>query len=103
MKMHTVAFAAALLAAAPAAASAMSCADYMALGENDQITEVERLEPKSVEEKGTKTADHAKASSGPAGTVDPNMTESEKAGKLLAACHANPKQTTAEAMGSAFK
>ncbi len=103
MKISTVAFAATLLAAAPAAAATMSCSDYIALDKNAQITEVERLEPKSVEEKGTKTGDVSKGSSGAAGTVDPNMTEADKAGKLLAACHANPDQSTAEAMTAAFK
>lgn len=95
-------FAVTAVLAGPAAAQTMSCAKFASLSEAEKIAEIERLEPKSVEEKGSNTADSAQASSGAAGTVDPQMLEAEKVDAVMAACDATPNATTAEAMEAAF-
>ncbi len=91
------------LIAAPAFAGhhMMSCATFAGLSDNDKIQEIVRLEPMSVEQRSG--ADATKGSSGPMGTVDPNMLEAEKAAKVEAACDANPDMTTGQAFNEAFK
>ena len=88
--------------ATPAAAADISCAEYVALSDAEQITAIETLEPKSVEEKVVPGTDHTKGSSGKAGTVDPTMTESEKAMALATACDQQPTLSAGEAMMVAF-
>lgn len=88
--------------AAPAHAADMSCAAYTALSDAERIQAVEVLEPKSVEEKVTPGTDSTKGSSGKAGTVDPSMTEAEKALAVAEACDANPNMSAGQAMTVAF-
>jgi len=88
--------------ATPAVAADMSCAAYVALSESEQITAIETLEPKSVEEKVIPGTDASKGSSGKAGTVDPSMTEADKAMALATACDQHPAMSAGEAMTVAF-
>ena len=104
MKFLIPAAALAAFIASPAAAANldMSCAQYTALPEAEKISTIEKLEPKSVEEKVQPGTDISKGSSGKAGTVDPTMTEADKAMALSVACDNNPNMTAAEAMTVAF-
>lgn len=88
--------------ATPAIAADMSCATYVALSDAEKITAVEKLEPKSIEEKVTPGTDSSKGSSGKAGTVDPSMTESDKAMAVATACDQQPTLSAGQAMTVAF-
>lgn len=88
--------------AIPAHAASMSCAEYTALSDAERIQAVEVMEPKSVEEKVSPGTDSTKASSGKAGTVDPNMSEADKAMAVAVACDKNPTMSAGEAMSVAF-
>lgn len=103
MKGLLPAFVVAAFFSSPAAAQSMTCAQFAGLSDAEKIEEVERLEPKSIEEDGGKTADQTDASSGAKGTVNPNMLESEKVDMVSAACDNHPKMTTGDAMKAAFK
>lgn len=92
----------AALASPAAATDALTCADFVAFSEPERIAAVEHLEPKSIETNGKKSDAKPDASSGPAGTVDPTMTEADKAAKIAEACDAQPDLTAAEAMHAAF-
>ncbi|MEQ9125632.1 MAG: hypothetical protein RIM80_24055 [Alphaproteobacteria bacterium] len=93
--MRTLFYAAAIagLAFSPAIADTMpdantvTCGEFVNLDAETQIGVAEKIEPKSVEAKlATDKAVGATASSGKAGTVDPQMTEKEKVADLVAAC-----------------
>lgn len=109
--MRTLFYAAAIagLAMSPALADSMpdagtlTCGKFVNLDEENQIAVAEKIEPRSVEAKlGTGGATGAGASSGKGGTVDPNMTETEKVADLVAACDGESDMLVGEAARKAW-
>ncbi len=79
------------LAASPALADmnveSMTCGQFANLNSENQIAAFGKLEPKSVEPSvAAPKGDGTTASTGAGGTVDPQLTENQKVGRLLDAC-----------------
>ena len=100
--LPAVALTALIASPALAAGHAPTCSQFIAMTNTERMVEVRRLEPSHIAERGSNTKDSTKASSGPQGTVDPNMMEDEKADRIVVECHKDPSLTTGEAMSKAF-
>jgi len=111
MRFFLPALALATAISAPAAATNLSCAQFANLTEDEQLIAAVAFEPKSVEspaiahykaDGGDADVATPQASSGPAGTVDPDMLETEKVAAILDACDANPQTAVANVLTVAF-
>lgn len=111
MRFFLPALALATVISAPVAATSMSCAQFANLTADEQLTTAVAFEPKSVESAPIAhyKADVADAetmakqpSSGPAGTVDPDMLEAEKVAAILEACDADLQTAVSNVLTIAF-